>query len=712
MADYEYEEENLDDFMTSASTILSEENNPERETMIESLKQHLSSIFNNQLEMQNFYKTLNLVIFNQSTKKIKNKHGFKLYPVIFSFNPNSSFYHIDYFLSSLNQTILEEYRSDFSYFSIIFSEVVVSFFADEKTNTDIINKNFLLEKNKKYKLYEKLLNYCNEKIKTNEKTPQTFGCLLLTELIEKCPIVKEEKYLDSLFKILSDYLEDRWFECKLDLLNCTISLIFTSEERFKPYANICLFRVLDYLTDEEWMKRKLAINIVYTLIFYCKEEIMSVKDNIIEFLNTLKEDPVEEVKDVCLQTLKFIEENEQAKESDQSQVDVDNSNQNKNGNNKSKKITPNIYRTQNKKENNKINTEDKSDNSNGDKNKGNYKQISNFKINKTPNRLIMKQKANEDYIKKKLLKEKKYLEKKEKELNEKTKSNIDISFNENTNDNNLPKKTKSIQKPNKTTTISKKIKNISIPGSKEQSDISNNIMTNNNPISSLSNINANENELNNNGNLKSTLSGIIQRLNEIQEGQSQFLIMLNNLQKNIDNNYFNLNHRISALENYYSENNSNNNRNYKEEIYDISPMKNTNILKENKNVNIEEIKNKFIDGQYNEALLLAKQNDKFLFKVLSLVDKNIIPKIDEDNLDDIINILNKKLSVITLGTGRANINDILSFYTNLVKSKINLKLITQLNIKDALEFFKNKNSNKLLKSDMNNVDIILKSLKI
>ena len=706
MEDYEYEEENLDDFMISASTILSEENNPERETMIESLKQHLSSIFNNQLEMQNFYKTLNLVIFNQNTKKIKNKQGFKLYPVIFSFNPNSSFYHIDYFLSSLNQTILEEYRSDFAYFSIIFSEVVVSFFADEKTNTDIINKNFLLENNKKYKLYEKLLNYCNEKIKTNEKIPQTFGCLLLTELIEKCPIVKEEKYLDSLFKILSDYLEDRWFECKLDLLNCTISLIFISEERFKPYANICLLKVLDYLTDEEWMKRKLAINIVYTLIFYCREEVMSVKDNFIEFLNTLKEDPVEEVKDVCLQTLKFIEENEQAKESGPSQVYANNSNENKNGNNKSKKINPNINRTQNKKENNKISTDDKTANSNNDKNKGNYEQTSNFKINKTPNRLIMKQKASEDYI----LKEKKYLEKKEKELNEKTKSNIDISFNENANDNNPPKKTKSIQKSNKTTTVSKKIKNVSIPGPKEQNDNSNNIVSNNNRISSVPNIN--ENELNNNEILKSTLSGIIQQLNKIQEGQSQFLIMLNNLQKNINNNYFNLNHRISALENYYSENNSNNNGKYKEEINDISSKKNTNILKENKNISIDEIKNKFIDGQYNEALLQAKQNEKFLFKILSLVDKNIIPKIDSDNLDDIINILNKKLSVITLGTGRSNINDILSFYSNLVKSKINLKLITQLNIKDSLESFKNKNGNKLLKSDMNNVDIILKALKV
>ena len=39
---------------------------------------------------------------------------------------------------------------------------------------------------------------------------------------------------------------------------------------------------MDYLTDTDWMMRKLAINIVYTLVFYCKEEIMAVKENIID----------------------------------------------------------------------------------------------------------------------------------------------------------------------------------------------------------------------------------------------------------------------------------------------------------------------------------------------------------------------------------------------------------------------------------------------
>ena len=97
MSDYEYEEENLDEFMINASSILAEEDKPKKETIIESLKQHLSSISNNQSELQNFYNTLNIVIFGKNSKKITHKQAFKLYPIIFSFNPNSSFYYIDFF---------------------------------------------------------------------------------------------------------------------------------------------------------------------------------------------------------------------------------------------------------------------------------------------------------------------------------------------------------------------------------------------------------------------------------------------------------------------------------------------------------------------------------------------------------------------------------------------------------------------------------------
>ena len=58
-----------------------------------------------------------------------------------------------------------------------------------------------------------------KKMKINKEIEQSFGCLLLSELNEKYPLVKEEKILANLYKKISSYLEDKWFICKLDLLN-------------------------------------------------------------------------------------------------------------------------------------------------------------------------------------------------------------------------------------------------------------------------------------------------------------------------------------------------------------------------------------------------------------------------------------------------------------------------------------------------------------
>ena len=343
MTESEYSEENLDEFMLRASKVLCEENHPDTSLIINSLKEHLSSIFPEKFEMENFFKTLNCVIFSQeesTSTNIVNIQPFKLYPLVFSFNPKTSYYYVDYFLTSLQVICQSENNIDhFSFLSSIFAEVINSFFSDEKSNKFLIKKNMVLDANKKNKLYEKIFNFCNNNIKTNENTKQSFGCLLLTELIEKCPLIKEEKNFENVFKVICDYLDDHWFECKLDLLNCTQSLIYALEKNFRPYVNVCIFKILDFFTDEDWMKRKLAVNIVYTLVFYCKEEILKIKDNIIDFLNVLKEDPVDKVKEACIQTLNFIDEcdPDKDKDKDNDYLDIENNgNDNKNEENKGK----------------------------------------------------------------------------------------------------------------------------------------------------------------------------------------------------------------------------------------------------------------------------------------------------------------------------------------------------------------------------------------
>ena len=236
---------------------------------------------------------------------IINKDPFNLFPIIFSVRPNKTKKYLPIFLSIIHQCICEENQINFPFLSKIFSECIICFFKTIKvTSENTISDPDLGE------LYSKLINFCLNLINTNEQIEQGFGCLLLSEIIEKCPLIKVKNNYSELWKIISKYLEDKWFLCKLDLLNCVISFIFVLENKFQPYANECLFRILDYLTDKDWMKRKISINIIYTLIFYCKNEITNVKQNIIDFLNIVKNDKVGEVRDICLQTLKLIEDEE------------------------------------------------------------------------------------------------------------------------------------------------------------------------------------------------------------------------------------------------------------------------------------------------------------------------------------------------------------------------------------------------------------------
>ena len=377
MTESEYSEENLDDFMIKASNILWEENNSnqEKELIINSLKEHLDSIYQDKSEMENFFKTLNYIIFSQSNKeqnKIINSKPFKLYPIIFAFNPKNAYYYVDYFLTSLQMSVsCEDNNQELSYLITIFSEVIKVFFGN---NNNKIKKNYLLEKNKINKLYEKFYSFCNNNIKSEKKLEQSFGCLLLTEFVEKCPLIKEQKNFENIFKLICDNLEDNWFKSKLDLLNCTISLIFISGKNFKNYANVCLFKILDFLTDEDWMKKKLAINIVYTLAFYCKEEIIKVKDNIIDFLSALKDDPVDEVKEICIKTLNYVDE-------------CDNTNNNNLKNNNSNKK---VKEKENSKDNKAI-EERKNNEDNNNKEIKNNTNLFNLEIN------IKNKEMNEKY---------------------------------------------------------------------------------------------------------------------------------------------------------------------------------------------------------------------------------------------------------------------------------------------------------------------------
>ena len=583
----EYSEENLDEFMLKASEILSEKNNKEKSVIIDSLKQHITSIFNNKEELDNFFKTLNSVIFSEDLK-LKHKKAFTLYSLTYSFNPKLFQNFIHFFLDSLQLCITEQNKDEFTFLSETFSEVITKFYSEQNDK-----KNFLLTKNEKEALFNKILAFCENNIRTNNKLEQSFGCLILTEFIEKCPLINTEKnILKILFQKISEYIDDRWFKCKLDLLNCTISLIFATQEKFKPYANICLFRVMDYLTDPDWMMRKLTINIVYTLVYYCRDEILEVKENIIEFLNVLKMDENEEIRQVCKNILNLIEneninDNENINEKDNV---IDNSNEKEVDNNDNIIINNNSY---------------KSIGSNNKSHKKNNNKVIKNNIKKNNNNMNYSNKKNKNDIE---------------ELN----SKIDI---------------------------------------------------------------------------------ILSEIKKINEEQENFRIKLENLMKKEENNYNNLSSRFAIVENH-SRKIFNNGNTSKQRM---KLIKYTDS-KHEEEIKISNLKQKFLSGKYNEALIDTKQNDKYLLNILPLIEKDIIPKIEIAILEDAISRINKRIYILCMEQGSNSINDILIFYNELLNAKIKIKLITKMRIKDAMNFLKSKGNYFLEDTDMDNIDNILKGL--
>ena len=860
----EYEEQNLDEFLKNVSNILIKKEDDRKDKIIQTINNHLLTIINDQTLMENFFSTISSIIFlpesnSQSSNSIRkkrnfNKEPFILYPIVYSFNPNITVNYIDYFLTALKHSISEENKSDFSFLSLVFSDIVSVFYNNNSNNDALDNQ-------EKEKLYEKLFDFINDNIKVNRKTERYMGCLLLAEFIEKCPLINEEKYLGPLFKEFSSYLNDRWFQCKLDLLNCILTLIYTVKKNFSPHANVCLFRILDYLTDSDWMKRKLTINIVYTLVYYCREQIVDVKENIIEFLNVIKKDDVEEVREMCLQTLKFIEESypkndktpkennydkevkinnnqikniinnlndnidtkfspviTEEKKYEFSEDSLNNLDKNKNNfnsdfnnifDNKNEYISKNnnyfdngfyIYNLikgksksknsfNNSNNNNSSQSLKKNDKNNESgvfnkntcstrtlENQSNKTKLIKYNTNKNfgnnlnanksynnPNKkdMIEQKKLNKSTeqravkmdkknnakngtkklkkidtnaeLREKFNKEKLLLQEVEKQINERRSNQpkITSSGNQNTKKKTF-KFSDSKNKNNKKNIYVNKINelpkenrnNINSKQQPESNDTDNDNTKYRESIDMVNSNNNNSNNLNQNENNNldnkeeiienSSNSQILEQLNKIQENQNNLMKMINSLKSTVDMNYFLLDKRIAKLESYHNiNNNNNNNLNENKQISNDFLYKNeqqNQIIDDE--MKIEIIKNKYISGKYNEALNEAKQNDKYLYRLLPLIVSENIPKIDLSLIEEVISELSLKLPKLCMGEGKNNINIILSFFNQVIRSRINLKLIIQINLKDILQLMKTEYILKLSQNDITNIDIILRSLKV
>ena len=724
---------------------------------------------------------------------IYNKNIFNIFPFIFDINPKLSFKYINNFTALISLFISENNKTYFSYIGDNFSEIIIIFFNNIELSIE----------EKKY-IYTQILSFCLDIIKTNNKFEQSFGCLILTELIEKCCLFQiDEKILETLWKYISKFLEDKWFVCKLDILNCALSLIFVSESKFKKYANECLFKILDYLTGSDWMQRKIAINIIYTLVFYCKTEIFNVKKNIVEFLTIVKDDPVSEVREVCIQTLNFINEQEQLdNENDDSNninikekeelssqnnntinydlekenedellINKDSNKENESNNEKeifdSKKSKAKIrIKTKNNKISHKSKKNNKNNNSFVKSTISNNEHINqshsfiNSKIknhkstnslanqNKVvpyyrPNLINMYNKSSFTITKKSSNKttkksfysihsanskknESTFIQNKCKINNtSQTKKNNPKAITKNKTSNNLKELKAEKSVFNKTSLLlinenhsPEVINNININNFNKEVDNTKNQTINyeNNKDNKFEyNINKEEYLIDNNNininneieknNLKEDINNnvknfeaIMNIFNKIQEEQNSILKRLEKLEQKMEDNYSNFDKRIKLIEK------------------DLSDIKQKNIYNTSDNNNDDKtlisIKNKILNGTYDEALAKAIQNDEYLYSILPLLNDVNINFIDASVLEDIISRLSLKLARINKNDDAGIINIILNFFNNLICAGINIRMVVKMNLKDSFEILLNENKDIISKNDIHILNNILDKLKI
>ena len=243
-------------------------------------------------------------VINTSMKNINNiiiLKGVSQYkilsviPLICQMNPASFISHVDIIISIFQNCLNREDNSPFfSQISQYFGDTVQILLNKLNCSENKYNQN-----NNIFLAYTKFKYFCLSNMKSDNINCQICGTLCLTAFIENCSFnyLKEEN-LKFIFDILCELINKDKFPAKLEILNCFISLIFCSEEKYSPYAKETLYIILKFVNNKEWLIRKFALNIIYTMLFYFKKEIMEKKEYIIEYFKLLKKENNSEVKDM------------------------------------------------------------------------------------------------------------------------------------------------------------------------------------------------------------------------------------------------------------------------------------------------------------------------------------------------------------------------------------------------------------------------------
>ena len=264
------------------------------------LKQLFYENLQNEKNMNYLFQKIQYQLLN--LKKENKKNIINILPHICSKLQKKIFPYIDRILSIFQSSICDDTKGIFQLIAKNFgqcSKILISISDNNINNisSSEIPLDILL-------VYTQFKLFCLTNIKSQSHNNQTFGILCLNNFIENCSFnYKNNENLKFIWENLIYQIDKNTFYPKIELLNCLISLIFLSEKKFSSFCTITLYKIIDFITNKDWVIRKLALNIIYALVYYCKDEIYPLKSFLLEFLQSVKNDKNLEVKEVCIQII-------------------------------------------------------------------------------------------------------------------------------------------------------------------------------------------------------------------------------------------------------------------------------------------------------------------------------------------------------------------------------------------------------------------------
>ena len=238
------------------------------------------NIINNSKNMDDLFHKLSNEISNNQNNILYIKYLLLLFPEFFQYNNNNEKFSLTFFYLSRILAIIQNNieKININFIIKIFNNIVIKF---SDKNNEILIKNYNNNPNNK-NIYEIFQGFCIYNMKMNNDINQKFGVISLTILINNLNyFINDMKYIKYLFEQIILFLENENYLFKFELLICLKIFIEKIKFNFKEHTILTLYKIIDYLNNNDNEIKKITLEIINLLIKYDYNNILELKGYLI-----------------------------------------------------------------------------------------------------------------------------------------------------------------------------------------------------------------------------------------------------------------------------------------------------------------------------------------------------------------------------------------------------------------------------------------------